>query len=266
MNIGEMSTDLSIARRQLSECIAIQKEVGWSDQLVSAPVILVNALDFGSNVDLGFVLVATDETQKVNGFARVGCTTRMDTYWLHELAVSPSKQHQGIGFALMSRIRDVCISREASTLMFTYDPLSSHLSHLYLNRCGAVAVHFWRSLFAEGGEQIQHRTPEPRLLSRWNLRNSKTHPATKLSDYRKVPIIDAPSDLCKADRGRVMIPGTSDKMILEEAKREGERFAAILDFALNEEGLRVVGVIDNSNVSPNYFLCVEREQASLDPS
>jgi predicted GNAT superfamily acetyltransferase len=254
IHVEPVSTDLSIAREQLAASLGIRMAVGWGP--VAAPVLLINALQIAPGLDLGFVLVALDDAREVLGFARVGCTRRADTYWLHEVAVSPTSQNRGIGYALMCGVEEFCLERRASRVLFTYDPMLPQHSHLYLNKCGAVGQRFWPDLFGEGDLRRDDYIPEPRMMASWGLGDARRMATKELFSCAEAPVVTRATECREFTRFRVTLPERLPGISTSERRRHREAIAPIFLHALNELGCLAVGLVaENVEGRTNRFLC-----------
>ncbi len=172
---------------EFRECVTLQKKIfGVSDiDAISLPTIFMLAREYPP---VGIVLGAIDKRQgkeKLVGFV-------FSTALLHENAllfplvgVLQEYQSQNIGTGLLTKLREVSLSKKVKYLFCFYDPLEGNLGNYYCSKLGLLGIKYEASVFEFTTDNRSHKDiPIDKIAARWELDSQRT--AEKLAGiYRE---------------------------------------------------------------------------------
>ncbi|HWC14244.1 MAG TPA: GNAT family N-acetyltransferase [Actinomycetota bacterium] len=87
----------------------------------------------------------------------------------HILGVSPEVQGRNVGFALKEHQRAWCLSKEITTVTWTYDPLVSRNAYFNLTKLGAAVTAYYPSFYGQMNDGINGSDDSDRVLVEWAL-------------------------------------------------------------------------------------------------
>lgn len=159
-------TELSDAER-----IRAVVDVVWGDQ--APPRELIRAMQHAGSVLHGAV-AGEELVGFVWGF--VGFEDGIHLH-SHMLAVVPSLQVQGVGFALKLAQRAVCLDHGITEVRWTYDPLVARNARFNLVKLGAAAVAVYRGFYGPMEDRLNRDDRSDRFQVRWGLRSDRVQRA-----------------------------------------------------------------------------------------
>jgi len=245
MNIRMLSSNAEQAMREIEQCVALQKAVGWEGEVVPPHVFRADALSrIDSDIDLGYLIIAVeDDDQTVVGFARVTHTGDPACHWLHEIVVAPNNQSRGVGYLLMSGMQKASCSLGAREILFTYDPFESQNGYLYLTKCGAKAIKVYENLYGEIHSSAHGNRLTHRFLVRWVLVNDTPISTAEHSALMQAPLVCEPTQLNDQPRVRVEIPYTVQSLSEAEAVNWQRRVFPVLVAGINQHSYHATAVL-----------------------
>jgi predicted GNAT superfamily acetyltransferase len=171
---------------EFEECAALQREV-WG----------ISEAEAMSSITMHALAMAYPRTgQLLGGFcgeqmvALMVCLAAFEprTGYGHMLGVLPSHRDAGLGRSLMEESIKIFRDQGGRWYCFTFDPLESRNSHLYLNRQGARGIRFKPDAYGVSGA-MHGGLPMDRLLARIDLEASPQFPPPGLEQaLQKYPI------------------------------------------------------------------------------
>ncbi|MBI3985821.1 MAG: GNAT family N-acetyltransferase [Lentisphaerae bacterium] len=240
--IEPLSRDLARAEDEIAQCIRMFSDVKWDSERVPFHVFRADTIGLlQDTVDLGYVLTARRKRgdRAIAGFARVTATQIPSAHWLHELVVSPRVQLRGLGFAFMQAIRGESRKRGACRLYFTYDLFEGRNGHLYLAKCGALAIRVFPNLYGNFKGTAQPVVKSHRFMMEWDLRNSR-RATLNPEELAAAAVVTRAVELKGRRRVRVEIPFELAALQHREIGRWQERQYPVLESAINRKGYRAV--------------------------
>jgi predicted GNAT superfamily acetyltransferase len=113
----------------------------------------------------------------------------------HMLAVLPSEQDRGVGYALKLAQRAACLDRGIDEVRWTFDPLVARNARFNLVKLGAVAFRYLPGFYGQMTDRLNRDDRSDRFEVRWKLTSSRVDRAIRRG-------LDAPTDI----RVRIDIP------------------------------------------------------------
>jgi len=147
----------------------------------------------------------------------------------HMTAVVRSQQSRGVGYALKSWQRALCLEHGVTEMRWTYDPLIARNAYFNLVKLGAQVQHFFPDFYGAMDDAVNAGDHSDRFEVTWQLASNRTVAALENADRR--PALTGPP---------VTIPADFDELRRSDRKAASElRLATRQEFArLFAAGLR----------------------------
>jgi len=97
-------------------------------------------------------------------------TSLPNEHYMHGVHVVPKYQGQGIGEELMRGMREIALRRGIVSIYWTYDPLEGKNANLYLRKCGAEAIRYFKDYYKDIQGGFSDKVPNDRFLAKWDLK------------------------------------------------------------------------------------------------
>ena len=115
----------------------------------------------------------------------------------HMTAVTRDQQSRGIGYALKSWQRALCLDHGITEMRWTYDPLIARNAYFNLVKLGARAVHFFPDFYGDMDDEVNAGDHSDRFEVSWRLDSDRTVAALEHLQPRQEPVgelLAIPSD------------------------------------------------------------------------
>lgn len=221
----------------LNGCIELQKRIWGLDDLGVTSPISLKALSM-NNPLMGIILGGFIDGELV-GFALVMPALEPHTAYGHMLGVLDEFRDSGLGQILSRDVFEIIQNHGIKRIFWTYEPLESRNTHIYLNKNGAVAVAYKKDYFAVDCDM--HRgLPLDRIIAFLDFENPAIPERLETLDeaLAKYPVATE-NDMPDADTMLVQIPGSLDILKQEHFEEASKaRFATRTIFSeyLNRRG------------------------------
>ena len=218
-------------------CIDLQKRIwGLGDQDVTS-IITLKALSMTDPV-MGVLLGGFIDDELV-GFAIVMAAMEPHTAYGHMLGVLEEHRHTGLGQMLQHASMKAIVENGVTRMFWTYEPLESRNTHIYLNKAGAVVTAYKKDCFEV--DCAMHRgMPLDRLMAFVDLANPAVPKRIESLDEALAAYpVATEADMPDAPTVLVQIPGDLDvmkKAHMDEAARARMTTRAIFSEYLNRRG------------------------------
>lgn len=221
----------------LNGCIELQKRIWGLDDLGVTSPISLKALSM-HNPLMGIILGGFIDGE-LAGFALVMPALEPHTAYGHMLGVLDEHRDSGLGQILSENIFEIIQKHGIKRMFWTYEPLESRNTHIYLNKNGAVAVTYKQDCF-EVDCDMHRGLPLDRIMAFLDLENPAIPERLETLDeaLAKYPVATK-DDMPDADSVLVQIPGSLDTLKQEHFDEASKaRFAtrAIFSEYLNQRG------------------------------
>jgi predicted GNAT superfamily acetyltransferase len=123
----------------------------------------------------GGVVIRADDAGELVGFALglVALRGKEPILWSHMAGVVPSRQGQGVGFALKQAQRRWALDNGFRVIAWTYDPLQRGNANFNLHLLKTVTNQYHINFYGEMTDGINRGMPSDRLEVTWNLLDEK---------------------------------------------------------------------------------------------
>lgn len=169
---------------ELNGIVEVQRQAWNMVDLEIVPSSTLKAI-----TSFGTVLIAVDKLDKVIGFI-LAFPNFPDRHYSDMMAILPSWQGKGIGFALKKYHREIALKSEIliNSIVWTVDPLLTNNSYLNFSKLGGACSTYYSDYYGDQeGVGIYKGLPSDRFLIEWNIRSDKV--SRRMNDY-KVDRID----------------------------------------------------------------------------
>ena len=103
MNIRMLSSNAEQAMREIEQCVALQKAVGWEGEVVPPHVFRADALSrIDSDIDLGYLIIAVED----DGVAMSGSTSDALFEIFTRTKTSNGIEGTGLGLAIIKELAE----------------------------------------------------------------------------------------------------------------------------------------------------------------
>ena len=188
---------------ELETCAALQREIWGISPSDSMSTITMHALTM-SYPTTGLLLGGFFGEEMV-GLVVVLAALEPRTAYGHMLGVRDSHRDSGLGGRLSQEAIRRFRERGGRFYCFTFDPLESRNSHLYLNRHGAAGIRFERDAYGTSGA-FHGGLPMDRLLARIDLDAPPPPPPPSLDDALRLYPVATPERMPDAEAVLAEIP------------------------------------------------------------
>jgi len=203
MNAPAYDIRLLTTQAEFEACAALQREIWGIPESESMSSITMHALAI-EYPRLGILLGAFDRNEMV-GFTVFMASFDKQTAYGHMLGVRPECRDSGLGGRLMQETTQLLKQQGVRYYCFTFDPLESRNTHLYLNRQGAVGIKFKPDAYGVSGA-MHGGLPMDRLLARVDLNAPSSLPPLDFDEALLQYQIATPGQMPEAETVLVEIP------------------------------------------------------------
>lgn len=188
---------------EFAACAALQREIWGLSEADSMSTVTLHALAM-DHPQPGLLLGAFADDEMV-GLAVAFAAFEPQTAYGHMLGVKPAYRDSGLGHQLMQDLHNRLKMMGIKFFYYTFDPLESRNSHLYLNRHGAVGVTFKPDAYAVSG--LMHGgLPMDRFLAVEDLASPPPPPPPALETVLAQCPIATPDDMPEVEAVLIEIP------------------------------------------------------------
>ncbi len=106
----------------------------------------------------------------------------------HMLAVAPTYQNRGIGFALKRAQWQMTRKQGLELVTWTFDPLMSKNAHLNIIKLGAISKTYIRNIYGSLKDGINAGIPTDRFLAEWWVNSSRVSQRLERSSRRPLSL------------------------------------------------------------------------------
>jgi predicted GNAT superfamily acetyltransferase len=233
----KIETRLLTTSDDFSDCIELQKRIWGLDDLGATSPITLTALSM-NNPAMGVLLGGFVDGELV-GFVLVMPALEPYTVYAHMLGVVDDHRDSGLGQRLNREAFEIIQKKGIRRVFWTFEPLESRNTHVYLNKVGAVGIAYKTSCF-EVDCDMHRGLPLDRIMAFLDLDNPAIPEHVESIDdaLSKYPVATE-KDMPEADTVLVQIPGSLDTLKHEHFEDASKaRFAtrAIFSEYLNKRG------------------------------
>ncbi len=173
------------------------------------------------------------------GFGLVMAALEPHTAYGHMLGVLEEHRQTGLGQMLQHAVVKALQEKGITRMYWTYEPLESRNTHIYLNKAGAVVTAYKEACF-EVDCDMHRGLPLDRLMAYVDLDNPAIPERVEsLDEALKLYSVATEEDMSDADTVLVQIPGSLDAMKkehMDEASKARFSTRAIFTEYLNQRG------------------------------
>jgi len=246
---------------ELNSCIDLQKNIWGLDDLGVTSPITLKALSM-SDPEMSIVLGGYIDGEMA-GFILTMPAMEPKTVYGHMLGVVEEYRDSGLGSLLLQTVMEQIQKRDISRMFWTYEPLESRNTHVYLNKNGAVVTAYKESCFEVDCDK--HRgMPLDRVLACLDIENPSIPEHVESLDEAldRYPVVRS-DYMPDADTVLVRIPSDLDSLretSFEDASQARFETRVLFTEYLNKRGYlghRLVSGMMNSE--PQSYYVLERE-------
>lgn len=249
------------SQKDIDACIKLQQLIWGLDDIGTTSPITLKALTM-TKPEMGVLLGAFDR-DRLLGFSLTMGTLEPHTAYGHMLGVSPEHQNQGIGRSIQLAVQNELLKRDITRMYWTFEPLESRNSYLYLNKIGGVVTAYEQNYY-HVENQMQKDLPLDRMVLSLNLTSPNiSQKRLTLEEAERLYPVATPASMPKTPEVLVPIPTDISTLIEnypQKALQVRLESRAIFTEYINNRGYKGVHVInEQSGSSPTSYFMLKKD-------
>ncbi|MBN2517728.1 MAG: GNAT family N-acetyltransferase, partial [Candidatus Altiarchaeota archaeon] len=171
------------------DILKVQEAVGFAPGVGTVAPHLFKAVAM-KEPPMGMVLGAYGGGEMI-GYLYEFPTSLQEEHYMHGVHVIPKCQGLGVGERMMLRMREIALERGINVVYWTYDPLEGKNASLYIRKCGARGVRYYKAYYKDVQGGFSDAVSNDRFLAKWELKTIGGQKPEGVLD--KIPIVEGGS-------------------------------------------------------------------------